>query len=121
MSEFDRTAEYANHHSEDYGKKTRKTIWAIFWILLAVTTAEVSLGLSWDSLGINWDLVKWTFIILTLVKAYYIVAHYMHLKHEYKNFIIIISATYLILGLYFVILILNESLYLYDDVDHLLQ
>lgn len=114
MSDFDRTAEYASHHSEEEGKKMRKTIWAIFWVLLGVTTVEVSLGLIWKDLGLAWQFVKWTFIILTLVKAYYIVAYYMHLKHEYKNFIYVVSIPYIVLAVYLIILMLNEAIFIHD-------
>jgi caa(3)-type oxidase subunit IV len=121
MSDFDRTAEYAAHHSEEEGKKMRKTIWAIFWVLLAVTSVEVGLGLTWGDLGIAWPLVKWTFIILTLVKAYYIVAYYMHLKHEYKNFKMIVAIPYIVLVVYFIILVLIEGMYLNEEADLLLK
>lgn len=121
MSDFDRTAEYAAHHSEADGVKVRKTIWAIFWVLLVVTSIEVSLGLVWSDLDLPWQLVKWTFIILTLVKAYYIVAYYMHLKDEYKNFKMIVAIPYIVLAVYFLILILIEAMYLNEEVDHLLM
>ncbi len=109
--DFDRTAEYVSHHSEEEGKKMRKTIWVIFWVLLGVTTVEVSLGLVWKDLGLMWEFVKWTFIILTLVKAYYIVAYYMHLKHEYKNFIYMVALPYIVLALYLIVMILTEAVY----------
>lgn len=121
MSGFDRTAEYALHHSEEEGAKDRKQTWIVFWILLGVTTVEVSLGLIWKSWGLNWEFVKWTFIIMTLVKGYYIVADYMHLKHEVKFFKYLMSIPFLALGIYFVILILNEGIYLYEDADKLLM
>jgi caa(3)-type oxidase subunit IV len=109
--DFDRTAEYVSHHSEEEGKKMRKTIWVIFWVLLGVTTVEVSLGLVWKDLGLMWAFVKWTFIILTLVKAYYIVAYYMHLKHEYKNFMYMVAIPYIVLAIYLIVMILTEAVY----------
>lgn len=111
--DFDRTAEYVEHHSEEEGKKMRKMIWLIFWLLLGVTTVEVSLGLVWKDLGLSWGLVKWTFIILTVVKAYYIVANYMHLKHEYKNFKYAVIVPYVVLIIYLLILVLNEAMYIH--------
>ncbi len=33
------------HHSEEEGKKIRKKIWMVFWILLIVTTLEVVMGI----------------------------------------------------------------------------
>lgn len=110
--DFDRTAEYVQHHSEEEGKKQRKIIWVIFWVLLGITTVEVSLGLFYKQLGLAWPFVKWTFIVLTLVKAYYIVAYYMHLKHEYKNFIYAVILPYIVLVLYLVVMVLAEAVYL---------
>lgn len=112
--DFDRTAEYVSHHSEEEGKKMRKTIWAIFWLLLGVTAVEVTLGIFWKDWGLAWAFVKWTFIILTLFKAYYIVAHYMHLKHEYKNFIYAVAVPYIILIIYLIVMVLAEAIYVHD-------
>ncbi len=119
MSDFDRTAEYVQHHSEEEGKKQRKIIWVIFWVLLGVTGVEVTLGLFWKDWGLAWPFVKWTFIILTLFKAYYIVAYYMHLKHEFKNFIYAIAVPYIVLAIYLIIMILAEAIYI-NEVDSLL-
>mgnify|MGYP000104900247 FL=1 len=116
MSGFDRTAEYVSHHSEEEGKKMRKTIWVIFWVLLAVTTVEVSLGLVWKEMGLAWNFVKITFLVLTLVKAYYIVAYYMHLKHEYKNFIYMVALPYIVLIVYLIVMLLVEGVYI-NEVD----
>ena len=38
--------QYAVHHSEEVGKKMRKRIWLIFWVLLGITSIEVFLGIS---------------------------------------------------------------------------
>jgi len=113
--DFDRTAEYAQHHGEEEGKKMRKTIWVIFWVLLAVTSVEVGLGLVWKSWGLNWDFVKTTFIVLTLVKAYYIVAYYMHLKHEFKNFIYAVALPYIVLVAYLIVMALTEAIYVQGE------
>ncbi|CAH0997016.1 hypothetical protein EMA8858_03153 [Emticicia aquatica] len=63
-----------------------KEIWRTFWILLGITALEFVIAFTVDA-----DLYKWTkvgiFIILTLVKAYYIVGIFMHLKHEVKSLI----------------------------------
>lgn len=112
--DFDRTAEYVSHHSEEEGKKMRKTIWLIFWLLLAVTAVEVTIGIFWQGWGLAWTFVKWTFIILTLFKAYYIVAHYMHLKHEYKNFIYMVALPYIVLAVYLIVMMLTEAIYVHD-------
>lgn len=44
---------YAVHHSEEEGKKVRRVIWNMFWVLLAITTVEVTLGLIWKNIGIS--------------------------------------------------------------------
>ncbi|KAA3645951.1 MAG: hypothetical protein DWP98_10700 [Bacteroidetes bacterium] len=119
MSDFDRTAEYVQHHTEEEGKKQRKTIWVVFWLLLGITGLEVTLGLYWKDFGIAWSFVKWTFILLTLIKAYYIVAYYMHLKHEFKSFIYMALAPYIVLAIYLVIMVLIEAIYI-NEVDKFL-
>ena len=32
------------HHSEEEGKKTRKTLWRVFWYMLAITIFELAVG-----------------------------------------------------------------------------
>ncbi|MBL4707186.1 MAG: cytochrome C oxidase subunit IV family protein [Flavobacteriales bacterium] len=115
MSDFDRTAEYAHSHSEEDGIGLRKHIWKIFWVLLAITGAEVTLGLFWKDWSLAWAFVKWTFIILTLIKAYFIVADYMHLKHEYKNFKLMVAVPYIVLVIYLIIMVLAEAVFVHDS------
>ena len=72
-------------------------IWKVFWILLALTTVEVVLGIFKppiliDNMLIGVTLLNHTFIILTLVKAYYIVGVFMHLGDETKSLKISIVA-----------------------------
>src|SRR5689334_8972375 len=55
-----------------------KVIWRVFWILLAVTVFEV--GISFTS--ISKTILLYTFITLTIVKAYFIVFYFMHMKFE---------------------------------------
>lgn len=55
-------------------------IWIVAGILAVITLIEFAIAFT--------DLPRMfkniTFIILTIVKAFYIVAHFMHLKHEVK-------------------------------------
>jgi cytochrome c oxidase subunit IV len=55
-----------------------KMIWKVFWILLGVTIFEVGISFT----GLSKTLLLYTFIALTIVKAYYIVGFFMHLKFE---------------------------------------
>lgn len=86
MSEFhDVYPDYEGlaHHDEATGKKIRRKLWNVFWILLGITIGEVLIGLYLqETLGKGW--LKIIFIGLTLVKAAYIVMVFMHLKDENK-------------------------------------
>jgi cytochrome c oxidase subunit IV len=71
------------HHDEATGKKVRSKLWKVFWLLLAVTIAEVLIGLyAQEALGPL--MLKIIFIGLTLFKAAYIVMVFMHLGDEAK-------------------------------------
>jgi cytochrome c oxidase subunit IV len=109
---------YAVHHSEEEGKKTRKRIWLMFWVLLAITSIEVALGIFWKEWGIAWGAVKMTFIVMTVLKAFFIVSEYMHLKHErtaLRNTIII---PYVIFALYLLYFCFTEGVYS-EMMEHL--
>ncbi len=79
-----------------------KTLIRVFWILLIVTIAEISLALLHFEAGfLPRGLLNAIFIALTIIKAFYIVAEFMHLKHEVKTlaWIILIPLTFLIWGI----------------------
>lgn len=67
----------------EIAKPQTKVIWRTFWILLALTAFEFLIAFT---VGAG-ELKKWTFILMTLVKAFYIVGEFMHLKHEVKSLI----------------------------------
>ncbi len=110
--ERDDIIEYAqhDHHNEEEGKKIRKKIWFVFWVLLIVTTIEVLVGAFRSTLGLPWTLVKWSFIIMTLIKAFYIVMTFMHLGDERKNFRNFILVPYGIFIVYLIAIALYEGL-----------
>lgn len=89
-----------------------KRIWMVFAILSVITTVEVALGIiKPDSLfRVNFlgtSLLNWIFIILTVVKAYYIVWAFMHLEGESKalRWSIVIPLVVLILYMSFILLV----------------
>tara|TARA_B100000401_G_C52783762_1_gene709665 strand:+ start:1182 stop:1517 length:336 start_codon:yes stop_codon:yes gene_type:complete len=100
-------------------KKGNWWIWKVFWILLVVTAFEVLLGilkvneslpeaLVYDKfLGLAW--LTHVFIILTIVKAAYIVMIFMHLGDERKNLQLIILVPVFILVPYLLFIILTEG------------
>ena len=73
----------ADHQVADGGKAARKRIFVVLGILSAVTALEFLIALAFPGLpGKNI-----VFIVLTIVKAFFIVADFMHLKHEVKALI----------------------------------
>ena len=66
------------NHDEEHGKAIRKKIWQVTAILTAITIVEVCTGAFikqyYDGVANEyWWIVKWSFIVLTVVKAAYIV------------------------------------------------
>ncbi len=92
-------------------------IWKTFWILLIVTTVEVVLGIIQpEALEVQLfgtRLLNYIFIILTLVKAYYIVAFFMHLKYEKSSLNWTIYLPALILIPYLTFIVLTEGSYMF--------
>ncbi len=111
MEHQDESLRYFHRKTAAEGAQTRKLIWRIFWILLAVTMVEIMLGLFYKEWGLSWFFVKNTFLLLTIAKAYLIVAYYMHLKHEKSALIKIIILPYVIIGGSLIVLLLNEGNY----------
>ena len=72
--------EHVSHESVEkaHSGLNTKVIWKVFWILLGVTIFEVSISFT----AIPHTILIWTFVFLTLVKAYFIVGFFMHLKFE---------------------------------------
>jgi cytochrome c oxidase subunit IV len=72
-----------------------KAIWRTFRILLIITVVELILAIGYYEIDFsNKHFVKHVlngiFVILTLTKAFYIIAEFMHLGHEIKNLIMTI-------------------------------
>ena len=85
------------HHSEEDGKKIRKKIMFVTVLLTLITAVEVAMGIFFKRAAtFEWTAIKWTFIIMTLVKAGYIVLVFMHLGDERKNLRNTILVPYLV-------------------------
>ncbi|MFS0491735.1 cytochrome C oxidase subunit IV family protein [Leadbetterella byssophila] len=78
-------------------KPNTKHLWKVFWILLGLTALEFLVAFQVDADHYKWTKI-WIFVIMTIVKAYYIVGIFMHLKSETKAFI-----WYMVLPIMFVI------------------
>ncbi len=95
-----------------------KRIWMVFALLSVVTIVEVILGIikpealyMRNMLGMN--LLNWIFIILTLVKAYYIVWAFMHMEGERVSlrWSVVSSVVFLVLYLMFILLVEADYIY----------
>ena len=105
------------HHSEEAGKKKRRKLWNVFWIMLGVTILELIIGFKASSMGLLNDdrtsglLLKFIFIGLTIGKAYFIVFSFMHLGDEKKAMKWTILGPYTVFILYLIWLIVQEANY----------
>jgi len=97
------------HHDEEAGKKIRKKIWKVTAILTAITALEVILGSQIKQTSEYWQIIKWSFIVLTLVKAAYIVLIFMHLGDERKGMRYVILIPYFIFIIYALFIFLWEG------------
>jgi cytochrome c oxidase subunit 4 len=97
------------HHSEEKGKKIRKKIWQVTAILTAITIFEVAVGATIKQSSDYWQVVKWMFIALTLLKAGYIVLVFMHLGEERKAMKYVILVPYFIFIAYLIFIALYEG------------
>jgi len=99
------------HHSEEEGVKIRKKIVFVTVLLTLITAVEVAMGIIFKRAEtFTWETIKWTFIVLTLVKAGYIVMIFMHLGDEKKNLRNTILIPYLVFIIYLIFIALTEAL-----------
>lgn len=103
-------------HSEEEGKVIRKKLYIVTVILTAITVVEIFMGVYFKrNSTFTWEAIKLTFIMLTLIKAAYIVLIFMHLGEERKNLKYVILLPYALFILYLLFIGLYEGL----SVQHL--
>lgn len=96
-----------------------KRIWTVFGLLSLITTVEVVFGIIRPDalylnsfLAMNW--LNWLFIILTLVKAYYIVWAFMHMEGEKKTLQNAVVYPLIFLICYLLFILLTEGDYVFE-------
>jgi len=96
-----------------------KRIWTVFGILSVITIVEVIFGIIKPEalhmnnfLGLN--LLNWLFIILTIVKAYYIVYAFMHMEGEKSNLRNAVIMPLIFLVIYLLFILLTEGNYIFE-------
>ena len=100
----------AAHHSEEAGAAIRKKIWFVTALLTLITAVEVGMGIIFKrSETFSWTMIKWSFIVLTLVKAAYIVLVFMHLGDERSNLKKTIVTPYILFISYLLFIAITEG------------
>ena len=100
-------------------KSNTQKIWGVLIFLSIVTAVEVALGIvKPEFLTMNYflgmKLINWIFILLTLVKAYYIAWDFMHLRDEKSSLRRAIVWTPIFLVAYLIFILLFEADYIYN-------
>ena len=103
-------------------KSNTQKIWGVLIFLTIVTIIEVALGivkpeaLMGKVLGMK--ALNWIFIILTIVKAYYITWDFMHMRDETKGLRRMVVWTAIFLILYLIFILLQEGGYVFEVYDN---
>lgn len=99
-------------------KSNTQKIWGVLIFLTIVTVIEVALGIvKPEALMANFlgmKILNWIFIILTIVKAYYITWDFMHMRDEVKSLRRMVVWTAIFLILYLIFILLQEGGYVFD-------
>jgi|SRR5690554_1842873 len=103
----------AHRYAHAEADMTKGKIWKVFFYLLGLTALEFLIALGFVETGLieKGTAVIVVYIILTILKAYYIVAYFMHLKFEKKGMIIMLGMP-LALLVYLIVLVFIEGQYL---------
>lgn len=103
------------HHSDEEGVLVRKKIWKVTALLSIITAVEVLVGIflpKGDDPGLRWAIIKYGYIVLTVIKAAYIVLVFMHLGDEKKGLKYMILVPYILFILYLIFIVLTEAAYI---------
>jgi len=100
-------------------KSNVQKIWGVLIFLSLITIVEVGFGIFKpgflvDNYFLGMKLLNWVFIILTLVKAYYIAWDFMHLRDETSSLRRAIVWTGIFLVAYLIFILLQEAIYIED-------
>ena len=110
------------HSHDDHAGMSKGRIWKVFFILLFITVIEFIIALWIKPAGYFGDhailIGNTLYIALTLLKAFYIVAYFMHLKFEKLGLQLSLSVSFIFI-IYFIVLMLIEGGYLHDHMPNL--
>lgn len=104
------------HEHEEHAGLSKSKIWTVFFILLGITVVEFILALVILPQGIVPRMAgNVAYILLTLLKAYYIVAFFMHMKFEKTGLQLSLGLAFIFI-FYFIVLMLTEGGYLHTHM-----
>ena len=109
------------HHTDEHAHgehegMSKKKIWQVFGVLLLITVVEFIIALWAIPQGhIPQHVGNYIYIGLTLLKAFYIVAYFMHLKYEKLGLQLSLTVTFVFI-IYFIVLMLIEGGYIHDHM-----
>ncbi|MBC2838788.1 cytochrome C oxidase subunit IV family protein [Robiginitalea sp. SC105] len=100
-------------------RSNTQKIWGVLVFLTIVTAVEVALGITKPAVlthnyFLGMKLLNWIFIILTLVKAYYITWDFMHMRDEKSSLRRAVVWTPIFLVAYLIFILLFEADYIYN-------
>jgi cytochrome c oxidase subunit 4 len=102
-------------------KSNTQKIWGVLILLSIVTTVEVVLGIiKPDVLMQNFlstKILNWIFIILTIIKAYYITWDFMHMRDETPALRRVVVWTAIFLICYLLWILIQEAGYIFNTYD----
>jgi cytochrome c oxidase subunit 4 len=102
-------------------KSNTQKIWGVLVLLSIITTVEVVFGIIKPDWGrtpfLSMKIINWIFIILTIVKAYYITWDFMHMRDETKALRRMVVWTTIFLISYLLFILLQEAGYIFDIYD----
>ncbi len=101
------------HGHDEHAGLSKKKIWQVFGILLLITVIEFIIALwvlpnEYMSQGVG----NIVYILLTILKAFYIVAYFMHLKYEKLGLQLSLTVSFIFI-IYFIVLMLIEGSFLH--------
>ncbi len=100
---------HGGDHLEAHGS-VFKRIWVPFFILFGLTALEFLIAFTMPS-GLLRTII---FLFLTVLKAFYIIAYFMHMKFERIGLVYSVGIPFLFV-VYLVILLLVEGGYIYNN------
>ncbi|CAI8295456.1 MAG: cytochrome C oxidase subunit IV family protein [Flavobacteriaceae bacterium] len=102
-------------------KSNTQKIWGVLILLTIVTTVEVVLGIIKPEFMmesfLSMKILNWVFIILTIVKAYYITWDFMHMRDETTALRRVVVWTAIFLICYLLWILIQEAGYIFNTYD----